>query len=69
MKPLQREGLVVAESAEHDGRTLLFSLTDKGEATFDQAAIAWRAAQEEFETKFGHARAKTLRAELFSITG
>jgi len=66
---LQRDGLVVAESAEHDGRTLLFSLTEKGETIFDQAALAWRAAQSEFEEKFGHARAKALRSELFSITG
>ncbi|MDP9649120.1 MarR family transcriptional regulator [Paraburkholderia strydomiana] len=69
MKPLQRDGLVVAESAEHDGRTYLFSLTEKGEKTFDQAAIAWRAAQTEFEEKFGRDRAKALRAELFTITG
>jgi DNA-binding MarR family transcriptional regulator len=68
MKPLQRDGLVVAESAEHDGRTFLFSLTEQGEAMFDQAAIAWRAAQDEFEQKFGRARAKVLRTELFSIT-
>jgi DNA-binding MarR family transcriptional regulator len=69
MKPLQRDGLVLAESAEHDGRTFLFSLTEKGEKTFDQAAIAWRAAQDEFESSFGQARAKTLRSELFNITG
>jgi DNA-binding MarR family transcriptional regulator len=69
MKPLQRDGLVMAEAAEHDGRTFLFSLTEKGEAMFDEASVAWRAAQDEFEQKFGRARAKTLRAELFSITG
>jgi DNA-binding MarR family transcriptional regulator len=69
MKPLQRDGLVTAEAAEHDGRTFLFSLTEKGESTFDEASIAWRAAQDEFEQKFGRGRAKTLRAELFSITG
>ncbi|MBB5411483.1 MULTISPECIES: MarR family winged helix-turn-helix transcriptional regulator [Paraburkholderia] len=69
MKPLQRDGLVLAEAADHDNRTLLFSLTEKGETTFDQASVAWRAAQDEFEKKFGRARAKTLRTELFSITG
>ncbi|MBB5444516.1 MULTISPECIES: MarR family winged helix-turn-helix transcriptional regulator [Paraburkholderia] len=68
MKPLQRDGLVLAEAADHDNRTLLFSLTEKGETTFDQASVAWRAAQDEFEKKFGRARAKTLRTELFSIT-
>ncbi|WP_433695997.1 MarR family winged helix-turn-helix transcriptional regulator [Paraburkholderia phenoliruptrix] len=69
MKPLQRDGLVVSEPAEHDSRTYLFSLTEEGEKTFDEAVIAWRAAQDEFEKKFGHVRAKALRAELFSITG
>ncbi|MGF6607262.1 DNA-binding MarR family transcriptional regulator [Paraburkholderia sp. WSM4175] len=68
MKLLQRDGLVLAEAADHDNRTLLFSLTEKGETTFDQASVAWRAAQDEFEKKFGRARAKTLRTELFSIT-
>jgi DNA-binding MarR family transcriptional regulator len=68
MKPLQRDGLVVSESAEHDGRTFLFSLTEQGEATFDLAADAWRAAQDEFEEKFGRERARALRSELFDIT-
>lgn len=69
MKPLQRDGLVVAEAADHDGRTFLFSLTAKGETTFDEASVAWRAAQDEFEERFGQARARALRTELFSITG
>jgi DNA-binding MarR family transcriptional regulator len=68
MKPLQRDGLVIAESAEHDSRTYEFSLTEHGETVFDQSALAWRAAQDEFEAKFGRARAKALRAELFQIT-
>jgi DNA-binding MarR family transcriptional regulator len=69
MKPLQRDGLVETASAEHDGRTFEFSLSKSGEKTFDQAAVAWRAAQDEFEEKFGRARAKALRSELFEITG
>jgi DNA-binding MarR family transcriptional regulator len=68
MKPLQRDGLVVTDSAEHDGRTYEFSLSKNGEKTFDQAAVAWRAAQNEFEEKFGRARARALRSELFDIT-
>ena len=68
LKPLQRDGLVVSEASEHDGRTYLFSLSESGKATFAQAAIAWRNAQAEFEDKFGHARAKALRAELFGMT-
>ncbi len=68
MKPLQRDGLVSTEPAAHDGRTFLFSLTGKGEKIFDKAAIAWRAAQDEFESSFGQGRAQALRSELFDIT-
>jgi DNA-binding MarR family transcriptional regulator len=60
--------LVVIEASEHDGRTYLFSLSASGKATFTKAAAAWRNAQAEFEGKFGHARAKALRAELFGLT-
>ena len=35
---------------------------------FEKAAVAWHAAQDEFESKFGRSRAKTLRAELFNLT-
>ncbi|GAB7522966.1 MarR family transcriptional regulator [Paraburkholderia sp. 2C] len=68
LKPLQRDGLIVSEASEHDGRTYLFSLSDAGKHLFDQAAIAWREAQDEFEAKFGKTRAKALRGELFSLT-
>jgi DNA-binding MarR family transcriptional regulator len=68
LKPLQRDGLVSVESAEHDARTHVFSLTRRGERLYGEAVQAWRAAQEEFEQKFGHARSKALRAELFSLT-
>jgi DNA-binding MarR family transcriptional regulator len=68
LKPLQRDGLVTSEASEHDGRTYLFSLSDAGKHLFEQAAAAWREAQEEFESKFGRARAKALRSELFNLT-
>ncbi|CAB3748536.1 MarR family winged helix-turn-helix transcriptional regulator [Paraburkholderia humisilvae] len=68
LKPLQRDGLVVSEPSEHDGRTFLFSLSDAGKHLFEQAAGAWREAQDEFEAKFGKARAKALRSELFNLT-
>jgi DNA-binding MarR family transcriptional regulator len=57
MKPLQRDGLVTAEAADHDGRTFLFSLTRKGQSTFDEASVAWSAAQDEFERRRGNGRA------------
>jgi DNA-binding MarR family transcriptional regulator len=68
LKPLQRDGFVVSEASEHDGRTYLFSLSESGKATFADAAVAWRNAQAEFEGKFGRERAKALRAELFGLT-
>ena len=68
LKPLQRDGLVVSEASEHDGRTYLFSLSDAGKHLFEQAAAAWRDAQDEFEAKFGKTRAKALRSELFNLT-
>ncbi|MEM5433801.1 MarR family winged helix-turn-helix transcriptional regulator [Paraburkholderia diazotrophica] len=68
LKPLQRDGLVLSEPSPHDGRTFRFSLSDAGKKTFEQAALAWRAAQDEFEGKFGRGRAKALRAELFNLT-
>lgn len=68
LKPLQRDGFVRTDSAEHDARTHVFSLTKSGARVFDQARDAWRAAQDEFEQKFGRARSKALRAELFSLT-
>ncbi|HLX01934.1 MAG TPA: MarR family winged helix-turn-helix transcriptional regulator [Trinickia sp.] len=68
LKPMQRDGLVVTKPSEHDSRMFLLSLSAAGEKIFDQAVIAWRAAQDEFEKKFGRARAKALRAELFSMT-
>jgi DNA-binding MarR family transcriptional regulator len=68
LKPLQRDGLVVSEASEHDGRTYLFSLSESGKRTFAQAVVAWRNAQAEFEGKFGHTRAKALRKELFGMT-
>ena len=68
LKPLQRKGLVGDESAEHDSRALVFSLTASGEKKLKEASVAWRAAQDEFEQKFGDKRAKAMRTELFRLT-
>jgi DNA-binding MarR family transcriptional regulator len=68
LKPLQRDGFVLAQPSEHDSRTFVLSLSKSGEQSFDKAAIAWREAQDEFEKKFGRVRAKALRSELFSMT-
>jgi DNA-binding MarR family transcriptional regulator len=68
LKPLQRLGLLKTDAAEHDSRARIFSLSEQGEQTLEQAVVAWRVAQKEFESKFGESRAKALRGELFSMT-
>jgi DNA-binding MarR family transcriptional regulator len=67
LKPLQRDGLVVASAAPHDARALVFALSARGRATFERACIAWQAAQDEFEQGYGRERAAALRGELFSV--
>ena len=68
LKPLQRDGLVVAQPSADDPRAHAFSLSDLGKKRFAQARAAWSNAQAEFEKKFGRERAKALRAELFELT-
>lgn len=68
LKPLQRDGIVIAQASEEDARTHVFRLSESGRRTFDQAVVAWHHAQDEFEQRFGRSRAKALRAELFSLT-
>ncbi|WP_269503558.1 MarR family winged helix-turn-helix transcriptional regulator [Burkholderia sp. IMCC1007] len=68
LKPLQRDGFVAAAASEQDARAHALSLTKLGERTYAQAKVAWRAAQDEFETQFGRDRAEALRGELFSVT-
>jgi DNA-binding MarR family transcriptional regulator len=68
LKPLQRDGLIQTEPSEHDVRTHVFSLTKAGQRALSEANRGWQAAQEEFETKFGRARAAALRRELFALT-
>jgi DNA-binding MarR family transcriptional regulator len=68
LKPLQRDGYVGQMAAEHDARSHVFSLTQKGEHKLKEASSAWRTAQDEFETQFGKGRAASLRQELFNLT-
>ncbi len=74
LQPLLRGGLVA--SAAGDGarpcgpgqRRLQLALTDDGRERLDDALVHWRAAQDEFERRFGSQRAAWLRRELFRIT-
>jgi DNA-binding MarR family transcriptional regulator len=68
LQPLQRDGLVSTRSATTQGRGLSLSLTEAGEAKLVDARLLWRAAQEEFERRFGAQRAADLRRELFAMT-
>lgn len=68
LQPLQRAGLLTSLSARSRGRGLTYSLTPDGEARFAAARDCWRAAQDEFERRFGEARATSLRQELFEMT-
>jgi DNA-binding MarR family transcriptional regulator len=67
LKPVQRDGLVIGASTG-DTRAHVFTLSKSGERKLAQARVAWRIAQEEFETQVGRERAKALRTELFSLT-
>jgi DNA-binding MarR family transcriptional regulator len=68
LQPLQRDGLMLSRSAEAKSRELALSLTEAGEAKLVAARLRWRAAQEEFEGRFGAQRAASLRQELFAMT-
>jgi DNA-binding MarR family transcriptional regulator len=68
LQPLQRDGLLSSRSAEAKSRELALSLTETGEAKLIDARLRWRAAQDEFERRFGAQRAASLRRELFAMT-
>jgi DNA-binding MarR family transcriptional regulator len=66
--PLEREGLIATRPGTTDRRSKELHLTDEGEARLRAAIGAWRAAQTEFETRFGAPRAAELRALLRAVT-
>jgi DNA-binding MarR family transcriptional regulator len=68
LKPLQRDGLVEAAQESANSRAVGLRLTAAGKDTLAKASVQWRAAQAEFEAKFGEKRAKALRSSLFELT-
>lgn len=68
LKPLQRDGLVLAFAAEHDTRTLVYRLSASGARRYEKAHALWVDAQAEFEQYMKRDRARALRAELFALT-
>jgi DNA-binding MarR family transcriptional regulator len=68
LQPLQRDGLLLSRIGEAKSRELALSLTEAGEVKLVAARLLWRAAQDEFERRFGAQRAASLRRELFAMT-
>lgn len=68
LKPLQRDGIVEAAQQTSNSRAVGLRLTAQGKATLAKAVEQWRAAQAEFDEKFGEKRAKALRQSLFELT-
>ena len=68
LRPLLRNALVSDEADGQGPRRLQLVLTQHGRARLAAAMVHWRAAQKEFERKFGREQAACLRRELFRIT-
>lgn len=61
LQPLERDGLVLHLPDPADARRNVASLSDAGRRRFQQAVPLWRAAQGEFERRFGSELARQLR--------
>ncbi|SOE91608.1 transcriptional regulator, MarR family [Burkholderia sp. D7] len=68
LRPLLRNGFVASEPDWRVNRRLQFALTGSGRMKLNEAMVHWRAAQDEFERKFGPEQAAFLRRELFRVT-
>jgi DNA-binding MarR family transcriptional regulator len=65
---LLRSGFVANEPDGQGKRRFQLVLTSSGHSKLEEAMVRWRAAQDEFERKFGHQQAAYLRRELFRVT-
>ena len=68
VRPLARDRLVAIAPGK-DERTRMVRLTPAGEKRARAAAVAWRAAQKEFEAGYGAAQAERLRNDLARVVG
>src|ERR1700759_1488984 len=64
LKPLQRDGLVTIVPDRDDRRIKRVQLTKRGEAKLAESRLAWKQAQERFESAFGARQAADLRKTL-----
>jgi DNA-binding PadR family transcriptional regulator len=69
MKPMQRDGLVIAKRGDGDGdpRQMSFSLTAAGRNKLKDAMTCWMSAQQEFEAQVGPSRAARMRSDLLAL--
>ncbi|WP_245005017.1 MarR family winged helix-turn-helix transcriptional regulator [Paraburkholderia sacchari] len=68
LRPLLRSALVTDTAGVTGCRRRCLALTPAGRARLGEARVHWRAAQDEFERRFGPRRAAWLRRELLRIT-
>ncbi|CAM2163895.1 Winged helix-turn-helix transcriptional regulator [Paraburkholderia sacchari] len=68
LRPLLRSALVTDTASATGCRRRCLALTAAGRARLGEAGVHWRAAQDEFERRFGQRRAAWLRHELLRIT-
>ncbi|MFZ4406431.1 MAG: MarR family winged helix-turn-helix transcriptional regulator [Paracraurococcus sp.] len=67
LRPLERDGLLAIAEDPRDRRRQALTLTAAGEARLAFARPLWRAAQDEFDARFGAARSIALRTTLASL--
>ena len=69
LRPLERRGLVAAETDRADGRVRKLQLTLQGRATLDRAIAGWRAAQDQLTAALGADEMRALNAVLDRALG
>jgi DNA-binding MarR family transcriptional regulator len=67
LKPLERDALVQSGPSEQDRRERVIALSPAGKDKVKAALPLWRKAQQDFEQRFGAARAGELREVLRAV--
>jgi DNA-binding MarR family transcriptional regulator len=67
LKPLERDALILSGPSEQDRRERVVTLSPAGKEKVKAVAPLWRKAQQEFEERFGAARARDLRDVLRAV--
>ena len=69
MLPLERDGLLAAQTSRTDRRSKELHLTAAGRERLRVARKQWAKAQKEFETSYGAPQSSALRAMLHAVVG